>query len=101
MKRQEHRAISHIDDRSHPATAPAANKKAPEGGNNTTCPHSEAYKPLNRENTVPEVGLEPHSSPCKHWARAETCGIRPSPESVRPNPKAKVCTLCTPLFPTF
>ncbi|MET3934773.1 hypothetical protein ABIE00_002819 [Arthrobacter sp. OAP107] len=29
-------------------------KKAPEGAlHNTKCPHSEAYKPLNRENTCP------------------------------------------------
>ena len=46
---------------------------------------------------VPEVGLELHSSPCKHWTPPETCGIRPSPARVRPSPTPKVCTLCTPL----
>ena len=45
---------------------------------------------------MPEVGLELHSLPCKHWTPAETCGIRPDPAHVRPDPKPKVCTLYTP-----
>ncbi|MCB5294274.1 hypothetical protein BJQ90_03739 [Arthrobacter sp. SO3] len=45
---------------------------------------------------MPEVGLEPGSNPCKHWAPAETSGIRPSPAPVRPSPKPKVWTLSTP-----
>ncbi len=44
---------------------------------------------------VPEVGLELHSSPCKHWAPAETCRIRPSPTHIRRSQKPKVCTLYT------
>jgi hypothetical protein len=44
---------------------------------------------------VPEVGLELHSSPCKHWAPAETYGIRPNPPDVRPIPKPNVWTLST------
>jgi hypothetical protein len=43
---------------------------------------------------VPEVGLEPDSSPCQHWAHPE----HPDPTAVRPSPKPKVCTLCTPLL---
>ena len=50
---------------------------------------------------VPEVGLEPGSSPCKHWTPAQTSGIRPSPAPVRPSPRPKVWTLSTPpLLPT-
>jgi hypothetical protein len=45
---------------------------------------------------VPEVGLEPHSSPCKRWKIQQTYGIRPDPTPVRPSPTAKVCTMCTP-----
>src|SRR6476659_2389763 len=45
---------------------------------------------------VPEVGLELHSLPRKHWTPAETCGIRPDPAPVRPDPKPEVCTLYTP-----
>ena len=57
--------------------------------------------PLTRGNAVPEVGLEPHSSPCKHWTPPKTCGIRPSPAPVRPSPKPKVWTLSTPpILPT-
>jgi hypothetical protein len=56
---------------------------------------SEAQKgPLTWEN-VPKVGLEPDSSPCKHWTPAKTCGIRPGPAPVRPDPQPRVCTLCT------
>jgi len=45
---------------------------------------------------VPEVGLEPGSSPCKRWEFPETSAIRPSSAPVRPSPKPRVCTLCTP-----
>jgi len=45
---------------------------------------------------VPEVGLEPDSSPCKHWELPETCRIRPDPTDVRPSPKPNVWTLSTP-----
>ena len=44
---------------------------------------------------MPEVGLEPDSSPCQHWAHPE----HPDPTAVRPSPKPQVCTLCTPLLP--
>jgi hypothetical protein len=47
---------------------------------------------------VPEVGLELHSRPCKHWEPAKTCRVRASPVVVRPDPTGRVCTLCTPLF---
>jgi hypothetical protein len=47
---------------------------------------------------VPKVGLELHYSPCKHWAPAETSGIRPDPTYVQPSPKPKVWTLSTLLF---
>jgi hypothetical protein len=50
---------------------------------------------------VPEVGLELHSSPCEHWAPAETCGIRPDPTPVRPDPQPRVWTLSTPNFGTY
>jgi hypothetical protein len=62
---------------------------------------SEAQKgPLTWEN-VPKVGLDLHSSPCKHWAPAETYGIRPSPPPpVRPHPKPRMWTVSTPPFLT-
>ena len=44
---------------------------------------------------VPEVGLELHSTPCKHWEVAERCGIRADPIDLQPNPKPKVGTLST------
>jgi hypothetical protein len=50
---------------------------------------------------VPKVGLDLHSSPCKHWAPAETYGIRPSPPPpVRPHPKPRMWTVSTPPFLT-
>jgi hypothetical protein len=48
---------------------------------------------------VPEVGLEPHSNPCKHWELQKTYRIRPRPAPVRPDPKPKVRTLSTRLLP--
>ncbi len=61
--------------------------------------HTQTSKrPLTCGNTVPEVGIEPDSGPCKHWAPAETCRIPPSPPPVQPDPKPSVCTLCTSLF---
>jgi hypothetical protein len=45
---------------------------------------------------VPEVGLEPGSSPCKSASPPKTSTIRPSPAPVRPDPKPRVCTMCTP-----
>ena len=48
---------------------------------------------------MPEVGLEPHSSPCKHWAPAETCGIRAGPPHIRRGPPAK-CAQCAHPFLT-
>jgi hypothetical protein len=53
-------------------------------------------KPLNRGNTVPEVGLELHSLPRKHRAPPETGGIRASLAEVRPGPKPEVWTMYTP-----
>ena len=50
---------------------------------------------------MPEVGLELHSSPCEHWAPAETYGIRPEPTHIRPDPKPKVWTLSTRRFSRF
>jgi hypothetical protein len=50
---------------------------------------------------VPKVGLELHSIPCKHWAPAETCGIRPDPTHIRPNPKPNLWTLSTHQFRCF
>ena len=44
---------------------------------------------------VPEVGLELHSLPRKHWTPPETCGIRAGPTHIRPDPKHDVCTLYT------
>lgn len=42
-------------------------KRPPKGPiSEQKCAHSEAHEPLKRENTAPEVGLEPHSRPCKH-----------------------------------
>ncbi|MCB5292368.1 hypothetical protein BJQ90_01803 [Arthrobacter sp. SO3] len=60
------------------------------------CTRKGTKKPLTCGNTVPEVGLEPGSSPCKHWIPAETSAIRPSPAPVRPSPRPKVWTLSTP-----
>jgi hypothetical protein len=50
---------------------------------------------------VPEVGLELHSNPCKHWSPAETCGIRASPADVRPSPEPSLWTLSTGHFRRF
>ncbi|MEC5181266.1 hypothetical protein RCH07_002631 [Arthrobacter sp. CG_A4] len=50
-------------------------------------------------NTVPEVGLEPGSSPCKAATPPQTSPIRPSPAPVRPSPRPKVWTLSTPPDP--
>ena len=47
---------------------------------------------------MPEVGLELHSNPRKHWTPPETCGIRPDPTPVRPSPRRKVWTLSTRLI---
>ena len=67
-----------------------AMKKAPAGAlHNTKCAHSEANKPLNGENTVPEVGLELHSRPCQHWELPKTWGIRSSPRTVRPSQRRR------------
>jgi hypothetical protein len=44
---------------------------------------------------VPEVGLELHALPRKHWARVETCGIRTDPAPVRPDPTPEMCTMYT------
>lgn len=60
------------------------------------CQQEKDKKHLTCENTVPEVGLELHSSPYQHWAPPETCGIRRDSTPVRPSPAAKVCTMCTP-----
>lgn len=40
--------------------------------------HQKQKTPLTWEN-VPEVGLEPDSSPCKHWEVKETSPIQASP----------------------
>ena len=32
-----------------------------------------AKRPSTCGDTVPEVGLEPHPRPCRHWEAAETC----------------------------
>lgn len=45
---------------------------------------------------VPEVGLEPHSSLGNLATPAKTSPNRPDPPPVRPDPKPKMCTLCTP-----
>ena len=50
---------------------------------------------------VPEVGLELHSLPRKHWELPETCGIRPDPTHIRPDAKPKMCTMYTPQFHRF
>ena len=50
---------------------------------------------------MPEVGLEPHSSPSKYWDVQKTYGIRASPVDVRPSPKQKVCALYTLTFRPF
>ncbi len=54
--------------------------------------------PLRWENTVPEVGLEPHSRPRKRREVQKTCRARRRPTPVRPSPTARMCTLCTPRF---
>ena len=50
---------------------------------------------------MPEVGLEPRSSPCGHWELPKTCRVPPSPTDVRPDPTAIMCTLCTRSFNTL
>jgi hypothetical protein len=87
-----------IDSAGPPRRQAKAEKPASEGPEQGQCPHIKAKTPLTCGNTVPEVGLEPHSRPCKHWELQKTSAIRASPADVRPNPKPKVCTLCTPPF---
>jgi hypothetical protein len=54
-------------------------KKAPEGApHNTNCPHSEAKKPLNRENTCPRWDSN-QPPPLKIRLFPENIPIRPSP----------------------
>jgi len=55
-------------------------------------------RPPAAETRVPEVGLEPGSSPWISATPPKTSSIRPSPAPVRPDPKPRVCTLCTPSF---
>ncbi len=50
---------------------------------------------------MPEVGLEPGSSPRKHRELPKTCRVRASPANVRLGPADKVCTLCTHLVLQF
>ena len=57
--------------------------------------------PLTRGHAVPEVGLEPDSSPCKHWdvqEHTESGPIRPQFDAVR-DPKCGHCphSECAPL----
>ena len=73
-------------------------RQASEGPSQGQCTHVKAKTPLMRGNAVPEVGLELHSSPRKHWALTETCGIRPDPTPARASPTPKVLTLSTPTF---
>jgi hypothetical protein len=56
----------------------------------------EAKNTFTCENTVPEVGLELHSIPCKHREAAKTWGIQASPKAFRPSTRRKVRTLSTP-----
>jgi hypothetical protein len=86
----------HTPEQATAAARPQPAHQPSERRDHKLCQHAKAKLPLTRENVVPEVGLELHSSPCKHWAPAETCGIRPSPAYVQPSPTAKVCILCTP-----
>jgi len=47
---------------------------------------------------VPEVGLEPHSNPWKHWDLPKTYRIRGRPADAGHSPRAKVLALSTLLF---
>ncbi|SEQ26219.1 hypothetical protein SAMN05444745_10516 [Arthrobacter sp. OV608] len=47
---------------------------------------------------MPGVGLELHSKPCKHREPEEACGIRSSPRTVLPDPRARMWTTSTPRF---
>ena len=67
-----------------------------EGPDQGQCTHVKAKTPLTRGSTVPEVGLEPHSSPYKHWELPKTYRIRPSPADVRPSPRLNLLTMSTP-----
>ena len=50
---------------------------------------------------VPEVGLEPGSSPCKHWTPPKHPESGPVRHRYGPVRRPKVCTLCTPpILPT-
>ena len=79
-----------------PRPRPGTGRRASEGPEQGQCTHVKAKTPLTRGNAVPEVGLELHSLPRKHWAPPEKCGIRPGPNHIRRSPKPKVCTLYTP-----
>ena len=59
------------------------------------CQHIKSKTPSDEGECVPEVGLELHSSPCKHWEVPETYRIRPSPADVRPSSKRNLLTVST------
>ena len=59
------------------------------------CTHVKAKTPLTKGDTVPEVGLQLNSRPCKHWEPAETYRISLDPDPLRPSPRRKVWTLST------
>jgi hypothetical protein len=69
--------------------------QAPEGPEQGQCTHVKAKTPSDEADAVPEVGLELHSSTCKHWTPSETCGIQPDPTHIRPSPKPKLWTMYT------
>ena len=92
--RHPHNRTGHRGARHRPRTES-------EGTAEGKCPHIKAKTPLTRGHAVPKVGLEPDSSPCKHWPPAETCRIRPDPAPVRPGPQPRVRTMCTPPFSCF
>jgi hypothetical protein len=51
---------------------------------------------MTRENTLPEVGLEPGSCPCESAPPPKISPSRHSPAPVLPDPSPRVCRLCTP-----
>ena len=69
-----------------------------EGPTEGQCQHIKSKTPCDEEKHVPEVGLELHSSPCKHWKLQKTYAILANPADVRPSPRPKVWTLSTLLF---
>jgi hypothetical protein len=74
-------------------------KRPPKGPSTTQiCAHSEAQRPLNRENTCARWDSNRTPPLGKPATPPKRSPVRPSPKPVRPDPTPRVWTPCTPSF---